>query len=75
MCIAGLQGTPDDSRAGKGVVNNAGQAALLTEGSHSRDIRYLQQRIADCFYVEHLPHSDRLGDHLVRMVKRENTEK
>lgn len=45
---------PYDSRAGKRVVDDAGKIPLLTEGSHSRNICYLQQRVADSFYVENL---------------------
>ena len=45
---------PYNCRAGKCVVNDAGNTPLLTEGSHSRNICYIQQRVANSFYVEHL---------------------
>ena len=37
-----VRSLPDNSRAGKCVVNDAGQLLLLTEGSHSGNICYLQ---------------------------------
>ena len=75
MCGAGVQGAPDNSRAGKGVVNNASQVVVMTEGNHSRDVCYLQQRVADCFYVKHLPHSNRLVNHLLYMAHKTNMER
>lgn len=45
---------PYNCRAGKCVVNDADNIPLLTEGSHSRNICYIQQRVANSFYVEHL---------------------
>ena len=54
-----IQARPEIGWASKCVVNDAGQAVVLREGGHSRNVWYVQQRVADRLNVEHLPNTHR----------------